>query len=130
VILGPAFEAPTVIAGFDDIPVVSEAIEQCGRHLGVTEHDRVPLFLSGSCLTSRITDPYHFLFWHRLKVLKERSGRGPRYVVVARPDNPRLSNLRLKNCPADADPKDGAGPDWYSRSWRCSRCRASRFRMT
>jgi len=33
-----------------------------------------------------ITDPHHFLFGHRLEVLKERSGRGPAYVVVALPD--------------------------------------------
>jgi hypothetical protein len=36
-ILGPALEAPTVIAGFDDIAVVSEAIEQRSRHFGVGE---------------------------------------------------------------------------------------------
>ena len=33
-----------------------------------------------------ITDPHHFLFGNRLEVLKERSGRGPAYVVVALPD--------------------------------------------
>src|SRR5439155_12493332 len=36
-----------------------------------------------------ITDPHHFLFGHRLEVLKERSGRGPAYVVVALPDGRR-----------------------------------------
>lgn len=35
------------------------------------------------------TDPHHFLFGHRLEVLKERSGRGPAYVVVALPDGRR-----------------------------------------
>ncbi|MCK1421567.1 hypothetical protein IVA96_22795 [Bradyrhizobium sp. 159] len=29
---------------------------------------------------------HHFLFGHRLEVLKERSGRGPAHVVVALPD--------------------------------------------
>jgi hypothetical protein len=38
VIVGSAFEAPAVVSSFDDIAVVSEAIEQSGRHLGVTEH--------------------------------------------------------------------------------------------
>ena len=38
-----------------------------------------------------ITDPHHFLFGHRLSVLKERSGRGPAYVVVALPDGRRRS---------------------------------------
>jgi hypothetical protein len=33
-----------------------------------------------------ITDPHHFLFGHRVEVLKQRSGRGPAYVVVALPD--------------------------------------------
>jgi len=37
VILGPAVEAPTVVAGFDDVAVVSEAIQQRGRHFGVGE---------------------------------------------------------------------------------------------
>jgi hypothetical protein len=37
VILGPALEAPTVVAGFDDVAVVSEGIEQRGRHFGVGE---------------------------------------------------------------------------------------------
>ena len=29
-----AFESPAVIAGFDDVAVVSQTIEQRGRHLG------------------------------------------------------------------------------------------------
>ena len=36
-IVGAAFEAPAVVSGFDDIAVVSEAIEQSRRHLGVCE---------------------------------------------------------------------------------------------
>ena len=32
VIVSPALEAPAVIAGLDDVAVVSEAIEQRGRH--------------------------------------------------------------------------------------------------
>lgn len=36
-----------------------------------------------------ITDPHHFLFGQRLEVLKERSGRGPAYVVIALPDGRR-----------------------------------------
>jgi hypothetical protein len=35
VILCSAFEAPAVVSSFNDIAVVSEAIEQSGRHLGV-----------------------------------------------------------------------------------------------
>ena len=30
-------EAPTVVAGLDDVAVVREAIEQCRRHLGIGE---------------------------------------------------------------------------------------------
>ena len=37
-IVGSALEAPTVIAGLDDVAVVGQAIEQRGRHLGVAEH--------------------------------------------------------------------------------------------
>ena len=33
-----AFEAPTIVAGFHDIAMVSQAVEQCGGHLGVTKH--------------------------------------------------------------------------------------------
>ena len=36
-IVGAAFEAPAVVSSFNDIAVVSEAIEQRGRHLGVRE---------------------------------------------------------------------------------------------
>jgi hypothetical protein len=32
-----AFESPAVIARFDDVAVVGQAIEQRGGHLGVTE---------------------------------------------------------------------------------------------
>ena len=33
-------EAPALVAGFDDIAVVREAVEQRRRHLGVAEHAR------------------------------------------------------------------------------------------
>src|SRR5437016_3040628 len=33
-----ALEAPTVVAGLDDIAVVGQSIEQRGRHLGITEY--------------------------------------------------------------------------------------------
>jgi hypothetical protein len=38
VIVVSALEAPAVVSGLDDIAVVGQSIEQCGRHLGVTEH--------------------------------------------------------------------------------------------
>ena|ERR1700730_12947758 len=37
VIVGSAFEAPALISSFDDVAVVGQAIEQRGRHLGITE---------------------------------------------------------------------------------------------
>jgi hypothetical protein len=37
---GAAFESPAIVAGLDDVAVVSEAIEQCGGHLGVAEDTR------------------------------------------------------------------------------------------
>ena len=39
-IVSPAFEAPAVVSGFDDVTVMGQAIEQCGRHLGVCEDAR------------------------------------------------------------------------------------------
>jgi hypothetical protein len=38
VIIVAALEAPAVIAGFDNVAVVGQAIEQCGGHLGIAEH--------------------------------------------------------------------------------------------
>jgi len=38
VIVVAAFESPAVIAGFDDVAMVSEAVEQHGCHLGIAEH--------------------------------------------------------------------------------------------
>jgi uncharacterized Zn finger protein len=38
--VGSALEAPTVVAGFDDVAVVGQPIEQRGGHLGVAEHAR------------------------------------------------------------------------------------------
>jgi hypothetical protein len=38
VIVGSALEAPAVIAGFNDVAMVGQAIEQRGGHLGVAEH--------------------------------------------------------------------------------------------
>ena len=34
------FEAPAGVAGLDDVAVVGQAIEQRGRHLGITEDAR------------------------------------------------------------------------------------------
>jgi hypothetical protein len=39
-IVAAALEAPAVIAGFDDVAMMGQAIEQCGCHLGVAEHAR------------------------------------------------------------------------------------------
>ena len=33
-----AFESPAVIAGLDDVAMVSQAVEQRGRHLCIAEH--------------------------------------------------------------------------------------------
>jgi hypothetical protein len=40
VIVSSALEAPAVIAGFDDVAVVGQAIKQRGGHLGVAEYAR------------------------------------------------------------------------------------------
>ncbi|MDF0582070.1 hypothetical protein [Bradyrhizobium yuanmingense] len=55
-----------------------------------------------------ITDPHHFLFGHRLEVLKERSRRGPAYVVVALPDGRpravRIASTDLAETPITPHP--------------------------
>jgi hypothetical protein len=38
VIVVAAFKSPAVIAGLDDVAVMSQAVEQRGGHLGVAEH--------------------------------------------------------------------------------------------
>ena len=37
---GAVLEAPTLIAGLDDVAVVGETIKECGGHLWVAEHAR------------------------------------------------------------------------------------------
>ena len=39
-IFGSALEAPTVVAGLDDVAVVGQAIKQRSGHLGVAKHAR------------------------------------------------------------------------------------------
>ena len=50
---GAAFELPAIVAGLDDVAVVSEAIEQRGGHLGVTERRGIVQSATGSYLMSR-----------------------------------------------------------------------------
>jgi hypothetical protein len=40
VIVSSAFEAPALVSSFDDVAVMGEAIEQCGRHLSITQDAR------------------------------------------------------------------------------------------
>ena len=47
VIVVAALEAPTVVAGLDDVAVVGQAVEQRGGHLGVAEHGRMHQSLGG-----------------------------------------------------------------------------------
>jgi hypothetical protein len=47
VIVVAALEAPTVIAGFHDIAMVSQTIQQCGGHLCVADHGTMHLFQNG-----------------------------------------------------------------------------------
>ena len=47
VIVSPAFEAPAVVAGLDDVAVVGQAIEQHSCHFGIAEHRRILPFLIG-----------------------------------------------------------------------------------
>jgi hypothetical protein len=44
---GAVLEAPALVAGFDDVAVVGQSVEQRGRHLWITKHGMLPLFLIG-----------------------------------------------------------------------------------
>lgn len=63
--------------------MVQEPVEDGGGDHGITEHVRVPLFPSGSCLTSRSLT--RIIFGHRLEVLKERWSRLCRCRAAGRP---------------------------------------------
>ncbi len=41
---GAVLKAPALVAGLDDFAVMGQAIEERGRHLGVGEYHRLPLF--------------------------------------------------------------------------------------
>jgi hypothetical protein len=43
----PLFEAEGLVAGFQDVAVMGDAIEQGGRHLGIAEHCELPLISNG-----------------------------------------------------------------------------------
>jgi hypothetical protein len=58
-----------------------------------------------------ITDPQHCLFGERLAVFKERSGRGPAYLVVELPDG-RKRSIRIASTDLAATViTSGAAPD-------------------
>ncbi len=67
-----------------------------------------------------ITEPHHFLFGHRLEVLKERSGRGPAYVVVALPDGRRravrIASTDLGDTPITSRPNAADVPRISART--------------
>ena len=37
---GAVFESEAVVSGLEDVAVVGQAVEQCGRHLGIAEDAR------------------------------------------------------------------------------------------
>jgi hypothetical protein len=47
---GAVLEAPAVVAGLNDVAVVSKAIEQRCGHFGIAEHLRIPQRLTGESL--------------------------------------------------------------------------------
>jgi hypothetical protein len=59
-----------------------------GRHRRLSDHrtSQNPTILDRTITHVTITDPQHCLFGKRLAVIRERSGRGPTYVVVELPD--------------------------------------------
>ena len=50
-ILAAVPEPPALIAGLDDVAMVSEPVEQRGGHLGVTDHLMMPQTSTGESLT-------------------------------------------------------------------------------
>jgi len=47
---GAVLEAPTLVAGLDDVAVVGKAVEEGCGHLGVTKHLVMPQCLTGESL--------------------------------------------------------------------------------
>src|SRR4051794_3408760 len=50
---GAVLKAPTLVAGFDDVAVMSQPIQQRGCHFGIPEPYRLPPSVTGWCPTSR-----------------------------------------------------------------------------
>src|ERR1700688_4739846 len=67
-----------------------------GRHRRLSDHrtSQNPTILDRTITHVTITDPQHCLFGKRLAVIRERSGRGPTYVVVELPDG-RKRSIRI-----------------------------------
>jgi hypothetical protein len=49
---GTIFQPPAVVAGLDNVAMTRQAVEQRGRHLGVTDYLMMPLMLTGESLRS------------------------------------------------------------------------------
>jgi hypothetical protein len=70
-----------------------------------------PTILDRTITHVTITDPQHCLFGKRLAVIRERSGRGPAYVVVELPDG-RKRPIRIASTDLAATViTSGAAPD-------------------
>ena len=82
VIVSPAFEAPAVVAGLDDVAVVGQAIEQHKLSFWDRRTSQNTPILDRIASHVTITDLRHLLFGHQVAGLGERSGRGPTYLVV------------------------------------------------
>src|ERR1700730_10388113 len=84
-----------------------------GRHRRFSDH-RTPLnptIIDRTITHVTITDPQHCLFGKRLAVLRERSGRGPTYVVVELSDG-RKRSIRIGSTDLAATViASGAAPD-------------------
>jgi hypothetical protein len=84
-----------------------------GRHRRLSGHrtSQNPTILDRTITHVTITDPQHCLFGKRLAVIRERSGRGPTYVVVELPDG-RKRPIRIASTDLAAMViTSGAAPD-------------------
>ena len=70
-----AFEAPTVVAGFNDIAMVGQGVEQRGGHLGIAEHARP--FAEGEVGISNRVSPNICFATHKSRLVKNSVANEP-----------------------------------------------------
>ena len=99
---GAVLEAPAVVAGLDDVAVVSEAVEQRCGHLWDRRTFGDATTLDRRVAQVRVVDPHHPLYGKCFPISDRRSGRGPRLIVIRLPDGRERGISRSATAPTSA----------------------------